>query len=44
MSKAESLREAQRETRIKHPHPYYWAAFVITGDPGETISVTADRE
>jgi CHAT domain-containing protein/predicted negative regulator of RcsB-dependent stress response len=33
MSKAAALREAQRETRTKYPHPYYWAAFVLSGDP-----------
>lgn len=31
--KAEALRRAQIETRAKYPHPYYWAAFVLTGDP-----------
>jgi CHAT domain-containing protein len=34
MTKAEALREAQRETRAKYAHPYYWAAFVLAGDPG----------
>lgn len=38
MSKADALRAAQRETRMRHPHPYYWAGFVISGDPGVTIS------
>jgi CHAT domain-containing protein len=33
-SKAEALRRAQVETRAQYPHPYYWAAFVLTGDPG----------
>jgi CHAT domain-containing protein/Tfp pilus assembly protein PilF len=33
MGKAEALREAQKETRAMYPHPYYWAAFVLTGDP-----------
>jgi CHAT domain-containing protein len=41
MSKAESLRTAQRETRDKYPHPYYWAAFVLTGDPGTGITPNA---
>jgi CHAT domain-containing protein len=31
--KAAALRAAQAEIRIKRPHPYYWAAFVLTGDP-----------
>jgi CHAT domain-containing protein/tetratricopeptide (TPR) repeat protein len=33
-SKAEALQTAQAETRATYPHPYYWAAFVLTGDPG----------
>ncbi len=28
---AEALREAMLETRRRHPHPYYWAPFVIIG-------------
>jgi CHAT domain-containing protein len=35
MGKAEALRQAQIEVRAEFPHPYYWAAFVLTGDPGE---------
>jgi CHAT domain-containing protein len=34
MTKAEALRQAQMEVRSEHPHPYYWAAFVLTGDQG----------
>ena len=34
MTKAQSLRIAQMDVRIEHPHPYYWAAFVLTGDGG----------
>jgi CHAT domain-containing protein len=30
--RAEALRRAQLETRRKFPHPYHWAAFVLTGD------------
>jgi CHAT domain-containing protein len=33
MSKAEALQAAQREMRANYPHPYYWAAFVLTGEP-----------
>ena len=33
-SKAEALRAAQADVRARYPHPYYWAAFVLTGDPG----------
>lgn len=32
--KAEALRMAQSETRRQYPSPYYWAAFVLTGDAG----------
>jgi len=35
-SKAEALRSAQLEIRQKYPNPYYWAGFVLTGDPGES--------
>jgi len=35
MSKASALRTAQVETRANHPNPYYWAGFVLTGNPGE---------
>jgi CHAT domain-containing protein len=30
--RAEALRRAQAETRRRFPHPYHWAAFVLTGD------------
>ena len=30
---AAALRAAQAETRREHPDPYYWASFVLTGDP-----------
>jgi CHAT domain-containing protein len=29
---AQALRQAQIEVRAEYPHPYYWAAFVLTGD------------
>ena len=32
--KAAALRAAQKEIRARFPDPYYWAAFVLTGDPG----------
>jgi len=35
MGKAEALRQAQLEVRAEHPNPYYWAGFVLSGDPGE---------
>jgi CHAT domain-containing protein len=31
MGKAAALQAAQREIRKTHPHPYYWAAFILTG-------------
>jgi CHAT domain-containing protein len=39
LSKAEALQQAQRDVRATHPHPYYWAAFVLTGDPGTANTV-----
>jgi len=30
--RAEALQKAQAETRRRFPHPYHWAAFVLTGD------------
>jgi CHAT domain-containing protein/Tfp pilus assembly protein PilF len=40
MGKAQALREAQTELRAdpKYAHPYYWAAFALTGDPGSTLT------
>jgi CHAT domain-containing protein len=32
-SKAEALRQAQLTTLQKYPHPYYWAAYQLTGEP-----------
>jgi CHAT domain-containing protein len=31
-NKREALRAAQLETKKKYPHPYYWAAFQLTGN------------
>jgi CHAT domain-containing protein len=39
MGKAQALQAAQRELRAEYPHPYYWAAFVLTGDPGSVVQV-----
>ncbi|MBI5165829.1 MAG: CHAT domain-containing protein [Magnetospirillum sp.] len=30
--KAEALRRAQQSVRLKRPHPFYWAAFTLTGN------------
>lgn len=43
--KAEALRRAQSELRSdpQHPewaHPYYWAGFVLNGDPGKVSAST----
>jgi len=35
LGKAEALRAAQMDVRQKYPNPYYWAGFVLTGDPGK---------
>jgi tetratricopeptide (TPR) repeat protein len=32
-SKSESLRQAMLRLRQDHPHPYYWAPFLLMGDP-----------
>ncbi len=34
MGKAEALRQAQIEIREDYPNPYYWSAFVLSGDGG----------
>jgi len=31
--KSEALRQAQLTTLQKYPHPYYWAAYQLTGEP-----------
>jgi CHAT domain-containing protein/tetratricopeptide (TPR) repeat protein len=33
MSKAAALQAAQVQTRASYPSPYYWAGFVLVGDP-----------
>jgi len=35
VGKAEALRQAQLDVREEYPHPYYWSAFVLSGDGGE---------
>jgi CHAT domain-containing protein len=41
VGKAEALRAAQTDIRGKYPNPFYWAGFVLTGDPGESIAFRA---
>ena len=40
VGKGEALRQAQMDVRAEYPHPYYWAAFVLTGDAGEVTQAT----
>ena len=35
MNKGEALIEAQKTVRQDYPHPFYWAAFTLTGDGGK---------
>jgi len=44
MGKAEALRQTQLEVREQYPNPYYWAGFVLTGDPGEVTGKVAVRD
>jgi CHAT domain-containing protein len=34
MGRAASLSAAQKATRARYSHPYFWAGFILTGDPG----------
>ncbi|GAB3356794.1 MULTISPECIES: CHAT domain-containing protein [Giesbergeria] len=31
VSKTKALRDAQNRLRLRHPHPFYWSAFYLTG-------------
>ncbi len=42
MGKAEALRQAQLDTRAAYPNPYYWSAFVLSGDAGEVTAAPAE--
>jgi CHAT domain-containing protein/Flp pilus assembly protein TadD len=44
IGKAEALRMAQSETRRQYPNPYYWAAFVLTGEPGAPKRLVAHEQ
>ncbi|BDI21046.1 hypothetical protein ANSO36C_68480 (plasmid) [Nostoc cf. commune SO-36] len=35
IEKAEALQKAQNDIRKDYPNPYFWAAFVLTGDGGK---------
>ncbi len=39
VTKGYALKRAQEDVRMKYPNPYYWAAFVLTGDAGTTVQV-----
>jgi CHAT domain-containing protein len=30
-TKADALQQAMRQVRLEHPHPYYWAPFILMG-------------
>lgn len=32
--RGDALRQAQLDIRSTHPHPYYWASFILTGETG----------
>lgn len=34
-SKATALARAQQQVRSRHTHPFYWAGFILVGEPGE---------
>jgi CHAT domain-containing protein len=40
-NKTRALREAQLAARAKYPHPAYWAAFQITGEPARRAATPA---
>jgi CHAT domain-containing protein len=35
--KAAAFRSATRAIREHRPHPFYWAPFVLIGDPGANV-------
>ena len=43
MGKAQALRQAQLDVREKYPNPYYWSAFVLSGDAG-AVSSTIEED
>jgi CHAT domain-containing protein len=43
-SKAAALQQAQQAVRKVYPHPYYWGAFVLTGDGGNVTAQPGSRQ
>lgn len=43
-SKADALRLAQLEVKKRFPHPFYWAAFQLAGNDGETKATGTTRQ
>jgi hypothetical protein len=44
MGKAEALQQAQLETMAEYPAPYFWAAFVLSGDGGGAVTGEAESD
>ncbi len=42
MGKAEALQMAQRDLQATYPSPFYWAGFVLSGDPDHVVSETPE--
>jgi CHAT domain-containing protein len=42
LPKAIALQQAQMAVRAVNPHPYYWAGFVLNGDPGTGLAPQHD--
>lgn len=44
-ARAAALRDAQLATRCSYPHPFFWAGFILAGDPGPlTIEIVPARD
>lgn len=44
LGKAEALQMAQRDLQTTYPSPFYWAGFVLSGDPGNVDDVGGSLE
>ena len=42
LNKGQALRQAQMDVRARYPHPYSWAAFVLSGDVGKRSAPGSD--